>query len=638
MSKRRKRRTMEAVRKSEEKYRFLYDASPATSIIIGMDGKLKDVSNSTLKKLGYSKDEVIGKYALEFVVPEQREKVASVLERDFKGEPSPQIDVDVYAKDGSIHTILFAPGNLILKEEDQSASILYIGLDVTERKKIEEQLRESEERYKAPFEEALDAIFIADAETGVLVDCNRAATVLVGREKSELVGKHQRILHPPEEIRGEFSRTFKQHLKEKEGQVLETRVITKKGEIKEVAIKANLFELRGRKMIQGIFRDITEQKRAEEALKESEEKYRVLVESSPNLVAIYQDGALKYVNKAMCERLGWTFEEMTSPSFNPIEKTVSQKFQALVKESIAKMLGGASLPPFEINLKTRDGLELPVMVKAFGIVYNGKPADEIILIDITERKRMEEELERYAKHLEELVEERTKKLREAERWAAIGETAAMVGHDLRNPLTSIAGAAYLLKTTLGSKMDDKTRESLELIEKNVRDSDKIVKDLLEYSGEIQLELTVTNPKSLAEEALSIFNIPENVRVIDLSKNEPGITVDVEKMQRVFVNLIKNAVEAMPEGGTLSISSRKTNGDVEVSFADTGIGMTKEDVEKAFGPFFTTKAKGLGLGLAISKRIVEKHGGSILVESTPGKGSTFTVRLPIKPELEGVKTT
>jgi len=278
------------------------------------------------------------------------------------------------------------------------------------------------------------------------------------------------------------------------------------------------------------------------------------------------------------------------------------------------------------------------MVKAFGIVYNGKPADEIILIDITERKRMEEELERYAKHLEELVEERTKKLREAERWAAIGETAAMVGHDLRNPLTSIAGAAYLLKTTLGSKMDDKTRESLELIEKNVRDSDKIVKDLLEYSGEIQLELTVTNPKSLAEEALSIFNIPENVRVIDLSKNEPGITVDVEKMQRVFVNLIKNAVEAMPEGGTLSISSRKTNGDVEVSFADTGIGMTKEDVEKAFGPFFTTKAKGLGLGLAISKRIVEKHGGSILVESTPGKGSTFTVRLPIKPELEGVKTT
>jgi len=349
MSKRRKRRTMEAVRKSEEKYRFLYDASPATSIIIGMDGKLKDVSNSTLKKLGYSKDEVIGKYALEFVVPEQREKVASVLERDFKGEPSPQIDVDVYAKDGSIHTILFAPGNLILKEEDQSASILYIGLDVTERKKIEEQLRESEERYKAPFEEALDAIFIADAETGVLVDCNRAATVLVGREKSELVGKHQRILHPPEEIRGEFSRTFKQHLKEKEGQVLETRVITKKGEIKEVAIKANLFELRGRKMIQGIFRDITEQKRAEEALKESEEKYRVLVESSPNLVAIYQDGALKYVNKAMCERLGWTFEEMTSPSFNPIEKTVSQKFQALVKESIAKMLGGASLPPSRLT-------------------------------------------------------------------------------------------------------------------------------------------------------------------------------------------------------------------------------------------------------------------------------------------------
>jgi len=136
--------------------------------------------------------------------------------------------------------------------------------EITERKAVEKALRKSEEKYRKQFEGTLDAIFVADAETGILIDCNRAACELVGREKSELVGQHQQILHPPEKIEGEFSRTFKQHLKEKVGQVLEAQVITKKGEIKEVAIKANLFELRGQKVLQGIFRDITERKRAEE--------------------------------------------------------------------------------------------------------------------------------------------------------------------------------------------------------------------------------------------------------------------------------------------------------------------------------------------------------------------------------------
>jgi len=139
-------------------------------------------------------------------------------------------------------------------------------LQAVKGKKAEEALRKSEERYRNLFERALDAIFVADAETGIVIDCNRAAAELVSREKSELVGKHQSILHPPEKIKGGFSKTFKQHLKEKEGCILETKVITKTGEIKDVAIKASVFKLKGKKVIQGIFRDITERKQFEKRL------------------------------------------------------------------------------------------------------------------------------------------------------------------------------------------------------------------------------------------------------------------------------------------------------------------------------------------------------------------------------------
>ena len=135
--------------------------------------------------------------------------------------------------------------------------------EIDVRKKVEEQLRKAEENYRIQFEGALDAIFVADAETGILTDCNPAATRLVGREKSELIGQHQRILHPKKSIDGEYSKSFKDHVQEKQGQTLEDQIITKAGKIRDVAIKASLIEVRGKKLLQGIFRDITENKKAE---------------------------------------------------------------------------------------------------------------------------------------------------------------------------------------------------------------------------------------------------------------------------------------------------------------------------------------------------------------------------------------
>jgi signal transduction histidine kinase len=220
--------------------------------------------------------------------------------------------------------------------------------------------------------------------------------------------------------------------------------------------------------------------------------------------------------------------------------------------------------------------------------------------------------------------------------AAIGQVAAMVGHDLRNPLTGISGAAYYLKMKLGANAEKKMKEMLEIIEKDIQYSNKIITDLMDYSREIRLKLTETTPKSIITESISLVQIPEKVQLTNSTQNEPRIKIDVDRMKRVFANLIKNAVEAMPQGGELAISSRVSGNDVEFTFIDTGVGIANEVLEKIWTPFFTTKAKGMGLGLPICKRMVEAHQGKISVESIVGEGTTFTITIPIepKPRVEG----
>jgi PAS domain S-box-containing protein len=255
-------------------------------------------------------------------------------------------------------------------------------------------------------------------------------------------------------------------------------------------------------------------------------------------------------------------------------------------------------------------------------------------------KKARKQLEDYADQLEQKVEERTCELRKsqeellkAQKFAVIGELAGMVGHDLRNPLTSIAGAQYYLNKRSGLEADRKTKEMLELIGKNIEYSNKIINDLLDYSREIELEIIESTPKSIVRESLCLVKIPENIKVIDLTESKPKIRVDVDKVKRAFVNIIKNAIEAMPRGGKLTIRCKTLNGNMEIKFSDTGAGMNKETQEKLWTPLFTTKAKGMGFGLPVCKRFIEAHGGSITVKSIRGKGTTFTVTFPIEPRVE-----
>jgi len=136
------------------------------------------------------------------------------------------------------------------------------------------------------------------------------------------------------------------------------------------------------------------------------------------------------------------------------------------------------------------------------------------------------------------------------------------------------------------------------------------------------------------EALSLVTVPQNIRVINFTGTKPLLKADIDKMKRTFANIIKNAIDAMPIGGTLTIKSRRVDNNVQIAFSDTGIGMSKQVLDKLWRPLFTTKAKGMGFGLPICKRVVEAHGGKISVESTVGKGTTFTITVPIEPKVEG----
>jgi len=220
----------------------------------------------------------------------------------------------------------------------------------------------------------------------------------------------------------------------------------------------------------------------------------------------------------------------------------------------------------------------------------------------------------------------TLKLTKAERFASIGELATMVGHDLRNPLQGIRNATYFLRT--GMQQVDQSRRMLDEIEKSIIYSDSIVRNLVEYSQELRPKFTRTTPKAIAAKALLDVGIPNNINVLDRIHDETEITVDTELFSRALANLIQNAVEAMPKGGTLTVENIRLNDNLEFKVSDTGCGFPEEFKSKIGNPLVTRKARGMGFGLAITKRILEAHKGSLQAESINGKGSTFKIVLPL----------
>jgi len=655
-----RKRIEEALKRSEERLRAYIEG--ASDMIFAMDssGKIAFANRAACEATGYNPEELLGRSPVELVVPESRNFVEITLRKLARGEYVGRTEVEVLAKDG--RRIYLEVRGRLLPEKEQSLGIFFIARDVTKRRRMEEALRESEEWFRSLFDDSPISLWVEDfsevkrhidelIRSGVedfaayLDNHPELVAELAGKVKVLDVNKATLKIYEAtskEEFRGGLTRIFTEESFEAiKGQLIamaegktrfecETVDQTLLGERKHINLRWSVppgFEKTYSRVFVSII-DVTESKRMAEMLRKSEERYRALVENvSDAIFSVDVNGKLTYISPAIEQATGYRADDVIG---QPFSQFIHPDDLPGLREKFQKTLAGQS-EPYELRIVDKQGVVRYIRSSSRRVMQGDRVVGVTgVMTDISTRKQMEEDLRRYSTQLEQLVFERTKKLQEAQRLATIGETAAMVGHDLRNPLTGISGAAYLLRVKLGTCADRTCRELLELVEKNVDYSDKIISDLLDYSGEILLEFAPADPKSIMQEAIGSVKSPGNVQIVDLTLAEPEIMVDPGKIRRVFVNLMKNAIEAMPKGGTLTVSSRRTDGDVEFAFADTGVGMTKEVLDRIWTPLFTTKAKGMGFGLSICKRIVEAHGGSVSAQSSPGQGTTFNVKIPIKP--------
>jgi PAS domain S-box-containing protein len=350
------------------------------------------------------------------------------------------------------------------------------------------------------------------------------------------------------------------------------------------------------------------------------------------------------------ELTGWMLSEVSLKSLKTVFNIINEQTRMeaenptdrVLKEGIVVGLANHTM------LIRKDGTEIPIDDSGAPIKDKDGKTTGVVLIfrDITERKKTEDErnrmqikleesaiqLEEYASQMEELAEQRAAQLKDAERLAAIGATAGMVGHDIRNPLQAILGDLYLAREEIEGMPNDERKQtindSLTEIGKNVEYINKIVADLQDFARPLKPNAEETNLKFIIDDLLAKNGLPENVKV-NIKLETEKVVADSTFISRIMYNLVNNAVQAMPKGGKLTIRTSKEENDTVISVKDTGVGIPDAVKNKLFTPMFTTKAKGQGFGLAVIKRMTEALGGTVSFESQEGKGTTFSIRLPPK---------
>jgi PAS domain S-box-containing protein len=510
------------------------------------------------------------------------------------------------------------------------------GLEVEAlRRHAETSLEEEMARRRIIFDRAPEGIVIVDPENARFLEFNTRAHQQLGYSREEFAGMSiadVEVVETPQDTRNHIASILDSGMAE-----FETRQRAKSGEIRDIQVAVDVVQITGRTVYQCIWRDITERKQAEEALRQSEARYRLLSENSADVIWTIDLTTLRftYVSPSVYRLRGYTSEEvmrqtmpeaLTPDSLRYITEALPSRLRRLAEgdESMRSMVS-------QVDQPCKDGSVVHTETVTTLITDENGRAVSLLgaTRDITERLQAAEEKRR--------LEEKTQI---AGRLAAVGEMAAGIAHEINNPLTSVLGFSELL---LEQDLPEKARKHAQFIAEGSRRVSEIIKRLLTFARQDKPLRKPVDINQLIDNTLMLRSYVLQTAGITVQKNYdpelPRISADPGQLQQVFMNLIVNAEQAIKSErgrGSLCVSTSRDNDRLRIVFKDDGPGIQPENMGRLFEPFFTTKGpgEGTGLGLPLSRAIISELGGEIRAESEPGKGAAFIIELPVSGNMFG----
>ena len=603
-----RKRAEEALRLSEEKYRNLFHNAQVGLFRTRItDGKVVECNDQFAGMLGYkSWEECLRDYSVlrHFDNPDDQRQLLRKLKKSGEARNHETRGVKT---DGSPVWI-----NYSVKMIPGTEDIVGASIDITELKTARESIQAIQERWNQFSSAATDFFFLFDSELN-LVDLNRSISEEVEKKlpREKVIGKNIAELNPESKESGLLD-AYKNVVKT--GNPMTTNAIRLPSQYGE-----NIFaDIKTFKVGDGlgmILRDVTDQVRAEEKIKNASTAWRTTFDSIPDMIMVLDlDYRIFRANRAMAKYLGLTYSEIIGQQcFRLVHKTGAPP--EYCRQSKAVSEGRSSTYEFHSDRWGRDYL-----VTVTPIFREGNEVSGVAHItrDITEEKKFQ------------------KRLKDSERMAVIGEIAGIIAHEIKNPLFAISSGIEILQDHL--KLAGAQKETLEIILRETVRMDYLVRQLLDYGRHHALNELAFAPVDMREVIDEVVALNSGLLQVQgiraemkMPTNLPSVMAEKSEMIQVFINLLQNAIEVSRKGDVIEIEARADDNRkmLIISMKDRGPGILKEMKEKIFEIFFTTKKGSYGMGLVISKRIILDHGGDIRVESEPGKGANFIVELPIK---------
>ncbi|MFA5825945.1 MAG: PAS domain S-box protein [Gallionellaceae bacterium] len=501
------------------------------------------------------------------------------------------------------------------------------------------ELAESEERFRKSFRYAAIGMALVGLD-GRWLKANHALCQIVGYTEPELLEKTFQDITHPDDLQSDLDLVEQLLAGKIDHYQMEKRYFHKDGHVVWVRLSVSLILDAYGNPIHFVsqIEDITKDKQLKEGLRASEQKFMQFFMGVPvALGVVNNEGIITHFNHRFTQVFGYTTDDVPTIQDWWQRAYPDESYRQRVMESWGVAAAKAAKAGTDIELAgytvtCKSGAER--LTEIGGFIFG----DNLLatFVDVTERKQAEEKIRQLNEELDAKVKERTQQLLQAqdelirkEKLALLGQVAGSVGHELRNPLGVMNNAVYFLQTVLADA-DESTKEYLNIIKDEIAVSERIVSDLLDSVRIKPPQPEIVGVQALLEQTLHKCSVPPSVAVkLDIPATLSPLRVDALQIHQVLRNLISNGVEAMPEGGTLEIRAVEDmpSKTITVSIRDNGSGMTPEQLGHLFQPLFTTKARGIGLGLVVIKNLTQANGGTVAVQSDVGKGTVFTVTLP-----------